>query len=481
MPVGVVAVLDGPQHRAGSRTAASSSATSRASGIPPLFDVVGRARATWSRRWCKTNCIPDGTKLWWDVRPNWKYPTLEFRICDVCTRVDEAVCIAAIFQALIAKLWKLRRDNMTFRVYPLSLIEENKWRAVRYGLDGKLLDLGKQEEVPARELIRELIEWFLRRRDRRAGHAEGDRVRLQDPGERRQCRAAGGDVQPDRRPEGGGRSADRGDGGGCWRRASVLACFGTSEDACATTRIVASLTPASALRLASIHSRLPSRLDVEPADAFRLRLLFAVCLCGLIAAAALAVRAAEAGAVSADHARQMAAGRELFAQVRPPAARRELPEVPRRRPRRAAGSTWPPARRCSRAATTAPSSRPARRKASKLYRLAARLDEPHMPPKGNKPLTQAQLADLAKWIDLGAAYDKPLVEQAPAAKPKALVVTAEDRNFWSFRPLTRPAVPAVKDAGWARNAVDRFILAKLEAKGLDADRRGRPPHAAPPR
>ena len=92
---------------------------------------------------------------------NWKYPTLEFRICDVCTRVDEAVCIAAIFQAIIAKLWKLRRDNMTFRVYPTALIEENKWRAVRYGLDGKLIDFGKQEELPARELIREMIEWFL--------------------------------------------------------------------------------------------------------------------------------------------------------------------------------------------------------------------------------------------------------------------------------------------------------------------------------
>jgi carboxylate-amine ligase len=110
----------------------------------------------------RTRCIPDGTKLWYDVRPNWKFPTLEFRICDVCTRLDEAVCIAALFQAIIAKLWKLRRDNMTFRVYPTALIEENKWRAVRYGLDGKLIDLGKQREVPARELIHELIDWFLR-------------------------------------------------------------------------------------------------------------------------------------------------------------------------------------------------------------------------------------------------------------------------------------------------------------------------------
>jgi carboxylate-amine ligase len=129
-------------------------------GIPPLFDSWA-ALDNLVNTLVRTNCIPDGTKLWWDVRPNWKYPTLEFRVCDVCTRVDEAVCIAALFQALIAKLWKLRRDNMTFRLYPLSLIEENKWRAVRYGLDGKMLDLGKQIEVPTRDLIHELIEWFL--------------------------------------------------------------------------------------------------------------------------------------------------------------------------------------------------------------------------------------------------------------------------------------------------------------------------------
>ena len=109
----------------------------------------------------RTNSIPDGTKIWWDIRPNWKYPTLEIRICDVCTRVDEAVAIAAIYQALIYKIWKLRRDNMTFRVYPYDLIEENKWRAVRYGLDGKLIDFGKQQDLPARDLIAEMLEWFI--------------------------------------------------------------------------------------------------------------------------------------------------------------------------------------------------------------------------------------------------------------------------------------------------------------------------------
>jgi carboxylate-amine ligase len=131
------------------------------SGIPPLFKDWAEYDGMVETM-VKTRCIPDGTKIWYDVRPNWRYPTLEFRICDVCTRVDEAVCIAAIFQAIIAKLWKLRRDNLTFRVYPTELVEENKWRAVRYGLDGKLLDLGKQKEVPVRELVHELIDWFLR-------------------------------------------------------------------------------------------------------------------------------------------------------------------------------------------------------------------------------------------------------------------------------------------------------------------------------
>jgi carboxylate-amine ligase len=129
-------------------------------GIPPIlgsrseFDQLKQTLVN-------TKCIPDGSKIWWDARPNQSYPTLEFRVCDVCTRVDECVAIAAIFQALIYKAWKLRRDNMTFRLYPNALIDENKWRAVRYGLDGKLIDWGKQEEKPARELIREMIEWFI--------------------------------------------------------------------------------------------------------------------------------------------------------------------------------------------------------------------------------------------------------------------------------------------------------------------------------
>ena len=109
----------------------------------------------------RTKSIPDGSKIWWDVRPHYRYPTLEFRVCDVNTKVDEAICIAAILQAVVAKMWKLRRDNLTFRVYASDLIEENKWRAVRYGLGGNLIDFGKKAESPAPVLIRELVQWFL--------------------------------------------------------------------------------------------------------------------------------------------------------------------------------------------------------------------------------------------------------------------------------------------------------------------------------
>jgi carboxylate-amine ligase len=107
----------------------------------------------------KMNCIQDGTKIWWDVRPHCKFPTLEFRICDIPTRVDDTIAIAALFQAIVAKLDTLIDKNLGFRLYHRRLIQENKWRAIRYGLDGMLLDLGKQKEVPVKDLICELLEF----------------------------------------------------------------------------------------------------------------------------------------------------------------------------------------------------------------------------------------------------------------------------------------------------------------------------------
>ena len=129
-------------------------------GVPRVMSSYGDYESL-REKLVRTGCIPDGSKIYWDVRPHHAFPTLEFRFLDVCTRVEEAVCMAAILQAIVLKVYKMRRDNTTFRVYPSDLIEENKWRAVRHGLDGNLIDLGKEAEVPARELIAELIEWFI--------------------------------------------------------------------------------------------------------------------------------------------------------------------------------------------------------------------------------------------------------------------------------------------------------------------------------
>lgn len=107
----------------------------------------------------KTGCINDGRKIWWDLRPHPIFPTLEFRICDIPTRVDDTVAIAALFQAIVAKLTKLIEKNLGFRLYRRMLIQENKWRAVRWGIDGMMIDFGKQKEVPTRDLILELLDF----------------------------------------------------------------------------------------------------------------------------------------------------------------------------------------------------------------------------------------------------------------------------------------------------------------------------------
>ncbi|MDQ3685343.1 MAG: carboxylate-amine ligase, partial [Acidobacteriota bacterium] len=107
----------------------------------------------------KTGCIDNGKKIWWDVRPHPFFPTLEFRICDIPTRVDDTIAIAALFQAIVATLDRLIERNLGFRLYRRMLIQENKWRAVRWGLDGKMIDFGKQKEVPVRDLILELLEF----------------------------------------------------------------------------------------------------------------------------------------------------------------------------------------------------------------------------------------------------------------------------------------------------------------------------------
>jgi carboxylate-amine ligase len=105
----------------------------------------------------KTGCIDNAKKIWWDIRPHPFFPTLEYRICDVPMRIDETIALAALMQATLAKLWKLHTKNQDYRQYSRALLMENKWRAVRYGLDGTLIDFGKEEEVDERGLIEEYL------------------------------------------------------------------------------------------------------------------------------------------------------------------------------------------------------------------------------------------------------------------------------------------------------------------------------------
>jgi glutamate---cysteine ligase / carboxylate-amine ligase len=105
----------------------------------------------------KTRCIDNAKKIWWDIRPHPFFNTLEFRVCDIPMRVDESIALAALIQATVAKLYKLYSANQGFRLYRRALIMENKWRAARYGLNGNLIDFGKQREVPVRDLIQEYL------------------------------------------------------------------------------------------------------------------------------------------------------------------------------------------------------------------------------------------------------------------------------------------------------------------------------------
>jgi carboxylate-amine ligase len=127
-------------------------------GVPELFESWS-AYENFVNLLVKLNSIDNGKKIWWDVRPHPTFGTLEFRMCDVTTKVEEAVAIAALTQAIVVKLHRLYTGNMSFRLYRRALIEENKWRAARYGIEGKLIDFGKEAEVPMRDLATELLEF----------------------------------------------------------------------------------------------------------------------------------------------------------------------------------------------------------------------------------------------------------------------------------------------------------------------------------
>jgi len=126
--------------------------------IPDYFPSWGEYE-NFIKLLIKTNCIDNAKKIWWDIRPHPFFNTIEFRVCDIPMRADETIALAALIQATVAKLYKLYSANQGFRLYRRALIMENKWRASRYGMDGKLIDFGKQTEVPARDLILEYLEF----------------------------------------------------------------------------------------------------------------------------------------------------------------------------------------------------------------------------------------------------------------------------------------------------------------------------------
>lgn len=128
-------------------------------GIPDSFESI-EAYDNYVKMLIKTNCIDNAKKIWWDLRVHPFFNTVEFRICDIPMTVDETIAIAALFQAICARIYMLRSKNLNFIQYSRALLNENKWRASRYGVDGYLIDFGKEEEVNTRALIYELLDFI---------------------------------------------------------------------------------------------------------------------------------------------------------------------------------------------------------------------------------------------------------------------------------------------------------------------------------
>src|SRR5437867_4416404 len=157
-------------------------------GIPDAFESLSEYE-DFLKLLISTNCIDNAKKIWWDVRLHPFFNTIEFRICDAQSRVDDTIALAALMQAIVSKLQKLRRDNVIFRSYPRRLIDENRWRALRYGLDGKLIDFGRKCEVDERDLLHEMLEFVSTEIDELGNHAEIahiERIMLEGTGADRQ-------------------------------------------------------------------------------------------------------------------------------------------------------------------------------------------------------------------------------------------------------------------------------------------------------
>lgn len=126
-------------------------------GTPERFESYGEFERL-VRNLVKVGVVDDGAKLWWDVRPSVRFPTLEMRITDVCTRLDDAITIASLYQCLVHMLYRLSLENQRWRIYPQVLMDENRWRAQRYGADGMLIDFGRWITAPFADLLDEVIE-----------------------------------------------------------------------------------------------------------------------------------------------------------------------------------------------------------------------------------------------------------------------------------------------------------------------------------
>lgn len=127
-------------------------------GIPDYFESI-EAYDNYVNLLIKTNCIDNAKNIWWDLRVHPYFNTIEFRICDIPLTVMETIAITALFQAICAKLYKLHNQNLNFMIYQRALLNENKWRASRFGIDGSMIDFGKEAEVNTRSLLYELLDF----------------------------------------------------------------------------------------------------------------------------------------------------------------------------------------------------------------------------------------------------------------------------------------------------------------------------------
>ncbi|MFN2474718.1 MAG: carboxylate-amine ligase [Chthoniobacterales bacterium] len=127
-------------------------------GIPDAFESLSEYE-DYLKLLVRTKCVDNAKKIWWDIRLHPFFDTLEVRVCDAQSRVDDTIAMAALIQAVIVRLHKLQRQNLTFRIYRRRLIDENRWRASRYGLGGKLIDFGLEGERDARSLIHEILDF----------------------------------------------------------------------------------------------------------------------------------------------------------------------------------------------------------------------------------------------------------------------------------------------------------------------------------